>query len=401
MKAPSRGRLKNSTIVSLFAILCIWIVSVSWYAITQIQIQPAAANLNEAKRLFLGIGLGDESVKSNTDGHIRYCPVLDESVDATFPIGMPQNLTVGEFRNHTGAPFITQDVWMDLVDNRRTFFLRPWEEGFPAMDQLRDWIRSRPHPIALVMNNNEDYSWPADLNTTDYELILNEANLHAVYATNARKLDHYPKLKPMPIGLKWQFISTHLFAEKKNLLVDVYSNVSASAEETKDLFANENRTSSVWVRPMVDSNRETDRYLRDTPALTLVRDQICSVLKKTSPETGVCASTKFISPVEYFGELTKHRFMVSPAGNGLDTHSTWEALLAGCIPIVPRSPLDPMFEDLPVWLVDSWEEVTDEAVLRIEQEFKGKVYKWEKLFASGWHKEIHKGLCMISPDEKK
>jgi hypothetical protein len=62
--------------------------------------------------------------------------------------------------------------------------------------------------------------------------------------------------------------------------------------------------------------------------------------------------------------------------------------------------LDPLFEDLPVWLVTSWEEVTDEAVLRVEQELKGKEYKWEKVFASGWHAEIHKGLCMISPDDK-
>jgi hypothetical protein len=326
--------------------------------------------------------------------------VPDESVDATFPIGMPQNLTVGDFSNETGAPFITQDFWMNLVDNRRTFFVRPFEHGFPPMEQLRDWIRSRPHPITLVMNNQQDKSWPADLNNKDYELILNETNLHAVYALNARKLDNYPKLKPLPLGFKWQFRSTRMFGEKKKWLVDIYSNVSASAVETKKLFANENRTSTVWVRPMRDSNRRTRKYLKDTPALAMPRNQICSVLNWTSPETDVCATEK-IAQTEYFDELRKHRFVVSPAGHGLDTHSTWEALLARCIPIVPRSPLDSMFEDLPVWLVGSWEEVTDEAVLRVEQELKGKEYKWEKFFASGWPSEIHKGLCMISPDETK
>lgn len=70
-------------------------------------------------------------------------------------------------------------------------------------------------------------------------------------------------------------------------------------------------------------------------------------------------------------------------------------MLAGAIPIVPRSPLDQMFEDLPVWLVETWEEVTDEAVLRVEKEMKGKMYKWEKLFAHWWKEEIHKGLCTV------
>jgi hypothetical protein len=146
------------------------------------------------------------------DAQFHYCPAPDERVDATFPIGMPQKLTaVGRFRAQTGAPFITQDFWLDLVDNRRTFFLRPLEKGFPRMEKLRDWIRSRPHPITLVMNNQRAKSWPADLNNKDYELILNETNLHAVYAGNPRKLEKYPKLKPLPVGLKWQFENTRLF----------------------------------------------------------------------------------------------------------------------------------------------------------------------------------------------
>ncbi len=171
-------------------------------------------------------------------------------------------------------------------------------------------------------------------------------------------------------------------------------------KEKDGKFANENRTSNVWVRSMSGSNKRTRNYLNDAPALAMVRDKVCSVLNKTAPETGVLTTQK-IAQAEHFGSLRKHRFMVSPAGDGLDTHATWEALLAGCIPVVPRSPSDPLFEDLPVWLVDSWEEVTDEAVLRVEEEFKGKEYNWEKLFASGWHTEIHKGLCTISPDETK
>jgi hypothetical protein len=343
---------------------------------------------------------GAEVTKTHDTQIVVYCPAPNKTVDATFPKGMPQNLTVGRFRDETGAPFITQDIWMDLVDNRRTFFVRPTEKGLPSMKVLRDWIRSRPHPITLVMNNQLARCWPDNLENKEYELILNEPNLHAVYAGNARKFDKYPKLKPLPVSLHWQSRTTQLFGEKKQWLVDLYSRVSNSAEETKKLFANENRTSTVWVRPMAATNtaKVTQKYLRTNPALNMVRDQICSVLKKTSPEACVC-STEKLAQAEYFDELRKHRFVASPAGNGLDTHSTWEALLAGCIPIVPRSPLDPLFENLPVWLIDSWEEVTDEAVARVAQEFKEKEFNLEKLFASGWRMEIYKGLCTISPGE--
>ena len=54
----------------------------------------------------------------------------------------------------------------------------------------------------------------------------------------------------------------------------------------------------------------------------------------------------------------KFAFTLSPFGNGLDCHRTWEALLLGTIPIVMRSSLDPLFEDLPVVIVDQWSEVT-------------------------------------------
>merc|ERR1712129_17324 len=119
---------------------------------------------------------------------------------------------------------------VDLVDNKRTFFLRTKEEGFPTMKELQEWIKSQPNPITLLMNNQHDKSWPEDLNNLEYELILNESNLHAVYAGNARKLKNYPKLKPLPIGLKWQKRSTQLFGEDKLGIIALYSTVSTTPQ---------------------------------------------------------------------------------------------------------------------------------------------------------------------------
>ena len=39
------------------------------------------------------------------------------------------------------------------------------------------------------------------------------------------------------------------------------------------------------------------------------------------------------------------------AGNGLDTHRTWEALLMGAMPVTVHTTLDRLFEGLPVIVI--------------------------------------------------
>lgn len=56
--------------------------------------------------------------------------------------------------------------------------------------------------------------------------------------------------------------------------------------------------------------------------------------------------------------------VLSPHGGGLDCHRTWEALALGHLVVVPSSSLDPLFEGLPVVAVESWREVTAEALAR-------------------------------------
>ena len=64
--------------------------------------------------------------------------------------------------------------------------------------------------------------------------------------------------------------------------------------------------------------------------------------------------------IELWREKTRYAFVVSPHGNGLDCHRTWESLVLGNIPIVKRSSIDPLYEGLPVVIVDDWREITPE-----------------------------------------
>lgn len=52
-----------------------------------------------------------------------------------------------------------------------------------------------------------------------------------------------------------------------------------------------------------------------------------------------------------------HAVVISPHGRGLDCYRTWEALFMGCIVAVKRSPLDGLYEGLPVVILDDWREI--------------------------------------------
>lgn len=91
---------------------------------------------------------------------------------------------------------------------------------------------------------------------------------------------------------------------------------------------------------------------------------------------------------DYLTDLSHTLFVVSPPGNGLDCHRTWEALLMGCYPIVISSTLNPLYEDLPVVVVQNWEEATDEFLLKKQREFKNKSWCFEKLYAPYWFDKV-------------
>ena len=108
----------------------------------------------------------------------------------------------------------------------------------------------------------------------------------------------------------------------------------------------------------------------------------------------------------FYAELSRYRFVASPAGVNADCHRTWEALLCGAIPIVRRgSHMDAHYEGLPVLLVGEWEEVTEEllhATLRAfgarrqeaqERRAGPAAFAWERLFLPYWKAQL------AAPDE--
>ena len=91
-----------------------------------------------------------------------------------------------------------------------------------------------------------------------------------------------------------------------------------------------------------------------------------------------------------FINQTSFAFVVSPFGQDYECIRTWEALCLGCIPIIKKSPLDSLYADLPVILIDDWSEVTVEFLRNKMAEYKEKhinnEFMYEKLHKHYWVK---------------
>jgi hypothetical protein len=90
----------------------------------------------------------------------------------------------------------------------------------------------------------------------------------------------------------------------------------------------------------------------------------------------------------YCEQMSQCKFVISPAGNGLDNHRTWEALYLGCFPIVIKNDIYDGWNDLPIIQIDSYENLS----LDILNDSLEKTYNYEKLFAYYWHKRIKSSL---------
>lgn len=89
-----------------------------------------------------------------------------------------------------------------------------------------------------------------------------------------------------------------------------------------------------------------------------------------------------------YDDWKPYKFILSPQGAGLDCHRTWEAIICGIIPIVKSSSIDNLFKDLPVLIVDDWEDINEDMLIKyydiISNNKKNNVYSMEKLHLSYW-----------------
>lgn len=99
-----------------------------------------------------------------------------------------------------------------------------------------------------------------------------------------------------------------------------------------------------------------------------------------------CASN--LTMEKFYFDIASHKFVLSPRGNGIDCHRTWEALYLRTIPIVKKSIHMKEFSDLPIFFVENWDDLCYNKLNDFYEEVRCKLYNLDKMKISYWKKRI-------------
>jgi len=229
--------------------------------------------------------------------------------------------------------FISGDTFRLLADHKwesgskelRATDLRSGDIVFCESELLshldKEVLSKSDKPITLILGNSDQN------HTERYVQELKLSILGDVFAQNL--MDKIEGFHPLPIGIENAWRSNHGMIRLKKV-----------KSAGRDFRIN---------RIMWGFNSATNPIIRGKASRELrllpTADQIENVGVNQHQEL-----------------LAKYSFVASPPGNGIDTHRTWEAMYFKCVPIVLKSYMTTYYEEigLPVWVLDSYEELSSE-----------------------------------------
>lgn len=125
-------------------------------------------------------------------------------------------------------------------------------------------------------------------------------------------------------------------------------------------------------------NENTDDFRRGKLAIN--RRAIIKTLEKNN----IPFTQKFDDNF-YYSELPTYKFIISPEGNGVDCHRHYEALIAGCIPVVETNELIiSKYGDCPILFTKDYTEITPDFLIKKYNEMIDRTYNFDKLFIESW-----------------
>lgn len=264
-------------------------------------------------------------------------------------------------------PFVSGDTFRDLSDH-------VWEKSYESiavedikpnqiifckselLDTLNERVLSKLNiPIALILGNS-------DRNHIDeIPYLAQNENVKMVFAQNLGR--PLAGMEVLPIGLENAWMA---------------KNGSISAFRRQRYKSTEKKYRLMWTFTV-----STNFIERKAAAAAMIHSPIADRLGSIDPQS-------------HREALAEYAFVLSPPGNGLDTHRTWEAMYLKCVPIVTRSYLSEYYEGigLPVWIIDSYDDVATLSEDQLREKYRELEHKFESpaLWLDYWSDQIHAAL---------
>jgi hypothetical protein len=224
-------------------------------------------------------------------------------------------------------------------------------------------------------------------------ILITGAHVDSIYENNPHQ--HHKKLlkwyaqnyegketeimKHLPLGLDYhtlQLIDNHRWGDKmsssdqEKMMMQIKKDF-IPIHKTISTMALANFQNTTYGPPLL-------REQRRKPILETLQKKSCIKFLPTQKRHQFWKSMKY------------YAFIISPVGYGLDTHRTWEALILNRIPIVNNSKIKEVYKNLPVLLVNDFNEITE---TWLDYHFKQIVnnwdnYDWKKLELKYWQENI-------------
>jgi hypothetical protein len=240
-----------------------------------------------------------------------------------------------------------------------------------CLSALRDFIMNYfpniPYKIILITGDCDETCWVNVFKNSDHflEFIQSDKIIHW-FAQNC--INSHPKLTPIPIGLDYHTMTTHHKQwgpqlnplEQELILTSIITKSKPFWERQIKAYSNFHfATNTKFGYDRIDAYHSIRHDLVYYEPQHSLRE-------------------------ESWNNQTMYAFVISPHGNGLDCHRTWEGLILGCIPIVKTSPIDILYKNLPVLIINSWSEITPNLLQDTIKRFKSMTFSYERLTNKYW-----------------
>jgi hypothetical protein len=262
------------------------------------------------------------------------------------------------FLNHNIGfiEYITGNRFIDICDLTGATFCKT------------DYIREMHNrEIKVLVTHNSDYH----INNLVYS--IRPKNVKKWFAQN-KDLNN-DNVVSIPIGL-----------ENMNLRVSSNSQAGRFSSQIKNALKKAQIISTQFEKGV----KKTKLAYLNFNSSTYPRER--NYVKKMFSHNPKVSCASGLSLKQYYEDVASHKFVISPRGNGVDCHRTWEALYLKSIPIIRNTCNIKEFSELPILFVDKWEDLSYINLEETYEQMMSKKYDLRKMKISYWEQIIRESL---------
>lgn len=210
----------------------------------------------------------------------------------------------------------------------------------------------------MIVFHHGDESFPTSHPEVDVEELVGNPNVIHIFAQNCDYTGpQMDKVSPLPIG-----IDVHTLACGGGAFDEVKQTPREQEEVLDSVVDSLEPTYLRKLKALIEFHhndtieggwKHINRYLEEGETRKTIANKLAS--------SGVVDFLEHrVKRRDYWRLKGQYAFSICPPGNGLDTLRVWEDLILGCIVIVKSSPMDRLFEGLPVVIIQNWSEINAE-----------------------------------------